>query len=400
MTNIDDLIEFDNENRNLDFKGAQYIKENHEDFIKDLISMANAETNDERYIVIGIVQGNEGEKELRGIEKKDFIDDAVYQQLIRENVEPDINFEYFLHEYNRKYFGVFRIENCTDKPYMMKKDYRRLKKGDSWIRKGSHQPRMVRRDLDNIYEQKTVSIGFNGPVEVLFEENRSPRISIPTAGEFILPSERKAKNIHQAIEEKKNPIMKKPTLSYLDGLTNLNAYNLLAGIKPYSERTLEELEENLKSVKEDFADDDIYFCFEEIGYKLNLVIENKGEQYIEDGQIHVWIPKEDGLLVASKVPNKPNKNPFLHYEDLINAANGPRYPRVTEFENYIVVKRSVGNIKHHIPIIAFEKPVRIFFSNVLTGKSIEIICEIFGKNLKKSLLKTLIIDLIEPKTND
>jgi len=62
----------------------------------------------------------------------------------------------------------------------------------------------------------------------------------------------------------------------------------------------------------------------------------------------------------------------------------------------IIIEESVGDIKHHIPILAFEEPVRMFFSNSLSGESIEIECEIFGKNLKKPITKILEIHLKAP----
>jgi hypothetical protein len=395
MANIDDLIEYYDENLNLDFKGSQYPREKHADLIKDIVAMANADTNDECYIIIGVIHNNGGQKELRGISREDFIDDAVYQQLIRENVEPDIKFEYNLYEYAGKCFGVFKIGNCDDKPYMMKKDYNSLKKGDSWIRKGSHQPRMIRRDFDAIYERKMASIGFTGHVEILFEENGSDSIAIPTAGMFTLPSEVETRRIRRAIEEKKNPSLKKPTRFDLYGISSLSLSYALIGAEPYHERTLEELEENLKNVSKNFATDDAYSLFEENGYKLNITLHNKGEQYIEDGEIHVHIPKIDGLLVASKVPEEPDRSPFSLTIPTYSQYH-PHYPIVTRSKMNIIIEESVGDIKHHIPILAFEEPVRMFFSNSLSGESIEMECKIFGKNLKKPITEILKIHLKAP----
>ncbi len=395
MTNIDDLIEYNDENLNLDFKGAQYTRDKHADLIKDIIAMANADTNDECYIIIGVIRNDEGQKELRGIDREKFIDDANYQQLIRENVEPDVTFEYFLHEYDGKCFGVFRIGNCDDKPYMMRKDYKALKKGDSWIRKGSHQPRMIRRDFDAIYERKMASIGFNGDIEILFEENKSDSITIPTAGEFTLPSEREAKEIRRVIEEKKNPSMKKLTILDLYYSSGLDTFYALQGGKPYHKRTLEELEENLKNVSKDFAADDAYFCFEENGYKFNIILHNMGEQYIEDGRIRVHIPKVDGLLVAPNVTVEPYRDSY-GFNTFIYPEFRSKYPEVTESEKYTVITEEVGDIKHHIPISAFGEPVRIFFNSSLQGESIEIVCEILGKNLKKPITKIIKIHLKAP----
>ena len=158
---------------------------------------------------------------------------------------------------------------------------------------------------------------------------------------------------------------------------------------------LEELEENLKNVTKDFAVDDAYFLFEENGYRLNIILHNKGEQYVEDGEIHVYIPKVDGLLVAPKVTEKPDRSPY-RLNTLISPQSRPKYPEIIESENYAVIMESVGDIKHHIPILAFEEPVRIFFNNSLSGESIEIKCEIFGKNLKKPITKILKVHLKAP----
>lgn len=396
MANIDDLIEYYDESLNLDFKGSQYPREKHADLIKDIIAMANADTNDERYIIIGVIYNKEGQKELRGISRADFIDDAVYQQLIRENVEPDIKFEYSLYEYSGKCFGVFKIGNCDDKPYMMKKDYNPLKKGDSWIRKGTHQPRMIRRDFDAIYERKMASTGFTGHVEILFEENGSDSIAIPTAGEVTLPSEVEARRIRRAIEEKKNPSLKKPTILDFYGISVPDLSYALTRIKPYHERTLEELEENLKNVSRNFAVDDAYFLFEENGHRLNITLYNKGEQYVEDGEIHVHIPKVDGLLVAPRVTEEPNHNPY----SICLPQDRSKYPTVTKSEKYVIIEEFVGDIKHHLPILAFEEPVRIFFDSTLQGEFIEIKCELFGKNLKKPITKALKVYLAAPTQAD
>ena len=396
MANIDDLIEYYDESLNLDFKGSQYPREKHADLIKDIIAMANADTNDERYIIIGVIYNKEGRKELRGISRADFIDDAVYQELIQNNVEPDIKFEYSLYEYSGKCFGVFKIGNCDDKPYMMKKDYNPLKKGDSWIRKGSHQPRMIRRDFDAIYERKMALIGFTGHVEILFEENESDSITIHTAGEVMLPSEVEAKRIRRAIEEKKNPSLKKPTILDFYGISAPDLSYALTGIKPYHERTLEELEENLKNVSKNFATDDAYFLFEENGYRLNITLYNKGEQYVEDGEIHVHIPKVDGLLVAPRVTEEPDHNPY----NICLPQDRSKYPTVTKSEKYVIIEEFVGDIKHHLPILAFGEPVRIFFDSTLQGEFIEIKCELFGKNLKKPITKALKVYLAAPTQAD
>ena len=58
-----------------------------------------------------------------------FVDPSTYEQLIHQNIEPDINFEYFAHEIEGKKFGIFRIFGNSDRPYMMKKQKGDLHEG-------------------------------------------------------------------------------------------------------------------------------------------------------------------------------------------------------------------------------------------------------------------------------
>jgi len=158
MTNLDDIIKTEKEYTGLDFKRVQYSKEihgekTHEDLIKDIMSMANADIEGDRYIVIGVIYKNSNDRELKGINKDEFIDSAAYQELIRENIEPQIIFDYFKHEVDGIYFGIFKITQCDDQPYMMKKDFRNLRKGECLIRKGDSQSRLIRADFDRIIDK-------------------------------------------------------------------------------------------------------------------------------------------------------------------------------------------------------------------------------------------------------
>ena len=50
----EDLVRYEHENTALDFKRSQYTKKTHQDLLKDVISMANADVEETRHIVIGI----------------------------------------------------------------------------------------------------------------------------------------------------------------------------------------------------------------------------------------------------------------------------------------------------------------------------------------------------------
>lgn len=157
MDKIIDIITNENESSYLDFKKTMYTKENKIDFIKDIVAMANSHIIDDKYIVVGVKDEPDKEKDFIGIENVSDVSD--FEQLIHYNVEPTIEFEFLLVDYDNKKLGVFRLFNCIDRPYIIKKKIENSKKkkieeGDSFIRKGTCNTKMLRSDFELIYSQR------------------------------------------------------------------------------------------------------------------------------------------------------------------------------------------------------------------------------------------------------
>lgn len=167
MSELESIIKYDREGTKLDFKREQYRKEKYKDLIKDIMAMANATREGKRYIITGVKDLPSGDKEYFPIPKEDFVDQATYQQVLRENVEPSIDFSYYPVEVDGNWVGVCEIDNCNNPPYMMKKDFNGLSKGDCFVRKGSQQEKMTRRDLDEILAFRS-KFQFNGKIAVGF----------------------------------------------------------------------------------------------------------------------------------------------------------------------------------------------------------------------------------------
>ena len=153
MDKIYELIEYGYECDYLDFKERQYNKDKSMDLITDIMAMANSRHNGDKFIIIGVKDRPEG-KEIKGIEPKDFIDSSNYKQLIMNNIEPEIQFDYFKYEYKGSVLGIFRISSTDNKPYMLKKKYERLNEGHCLIRKGSMNALAKRSDFDYMYLNK------------------------------------------------------------------------------------------------------------------------------------------------------------------------------------------------------------------------------------------------------
>lgn len=160
---LEEIIHYDSESVTLDYKKEQYVlgkNGNKHEFLKDVCGFVNHPSPNDKFIIIGV-------KEVDGIadsfeEIGPLTDEAKYQQLLFEYLEPKINFEYKAFEYQGKQLAYFRFFENTQRPYLFKKEFQSngktlYKEGDGLIRQGTSTRRLVRSDFENIYKDRFVS---------------------------------------------------------------------------------------------------------------------------------------------------------------------------------------------------------------------------------------------------
>ena len=202
LNNLEWLIRYEREGTNLDFKREQYHKEKYQDLLKDIMSMANTPIEGKSYIIVGVKDKPDGTKEFHPIPKEEIVDQANYQQIVRENIEPNVNFSYYSFDFDGYLLGIIEIDKCDNPPYMMKKDYKTLKKGDCFIRRGSQQERLTRRDLDEILQLKS-HIYFNDKISIGFNKEFNRKLTIKAVRDLKFPS-KAAKEKIESILAKRN----------------------------------------------------------------------------------------------------------------------------------------------------------------------------------------------------
>ena len=393
MPELDDLIRFENENTSLDFKATQYLKPVHEQLLKDLLAMANADVRDDRYIVVGVEHKPDGSRNFLSINKADFIDSAIYQQLVRENIEPEIHFEYLPYDFEGHLLGVFRIYDCVDKPYMMRKDFKNLKQGNAFIRKGSHQPPLTRKDLDHIREKQNQE--FSAAIRIGFDVAGLPnRISVQALGEVPLPSDEAANRIRNVLAEREQKLPPGDA-SLTRQLIEAGFPNFGLGPVPYSHRSSEQLRENLRKVKDTYREDDLFELYEQHASRINFLIFNEGDSYIEDALVQIRIPKVKGVRIAPKIYLEPDRSGPFAVPRLSVYGLGRHYPNVTNYKDYIGVLESVGTLRHGIAARAFQEPLRIVFGRDLVGQELALECTLRAKQLRTPREQTLTIEVTE-----
>lgn len=396
MDTLRDLVMFENENTRLDFKLTEYIKPEFSAFLKDVISMANANTNESRYIIIGLKPKSNGDRGIAWIEKE-LTDASTYQQLINENIEPELYVEYYAYKFDDKVLGIFKIPNCSNQPYLMKKDYGdnkyKLHKGDGFIRKGTHQTRILRVDLDNFYKSKLKPGNFTEEILLGFKgTNYSDTLELKPLDKLNFPSEVQKAKITNILTKKRNEKEKLEKFGIKNGVFDIRdslarSFVPFGGGIPYENRDIETLEKNLKNVSQTYRDEDYFYVFEKKSFKINLDLINIGTQYIEDATIQISILKDEGLLIADKIYQEPvHENP-LKYN--LNISNNIGYPRVEEEKDKYIITQSLRDIAHQLKIETFTEPLRIVIFPSMRDKTINLSIKLFAKNLEVPMEKSL-----------
>ncbi|WP_183580629.1 helix-turn-helix domain-containing protein [Mucilaginibacter sp. X5P1] len=386
INELKEIVQNEGESRNIDFKKTEYPATAYTGLLKDVMAMANINYAGPRFIICGVELKNDTEKIITGIDNP--TDSSRYAQLINENIEPEIQFEYVHFQYDNKILTAFIIHGCSDQPYMMRKDYTRLQKGESFIRKGSSTSRLIRADIDRIFEQRSVSIFFQGEVELFFEETNSNHLEIKIIEDFELPSIVFKRRAERVIREKENR----------DYITQ--AYDHHRPTGPQSELSLEHMNVNeirslISVAATNFADEDTYAIREHHSYKLNATIQNNGEEYIRNASFEIEIDSAENLLVPEKIYCRQIN---LNTSNGVSRGYAPDppanlnegYPTVNKSNGKYLIKQAIGDLKHGIPENLFKAPLRIAIVNPgLRGTETILKIRIFGENLQRPISKVL-----------
>lgn len=391
---LDDLIRYEREHTALDFKRIPYRPEQHAAFLKDVLSMANAAVDGYRHIVCGVEMTPDGGRRFLGVTTSELRDQAHYEQLVRENIEPDVPLAYFTHELDGVPLAVFRIGPCPERPYAMRKDFERLLRGEMWVRKGSQQMRMTRADLERIYAERTAATAFEGSLELRFE-GAGTMLDLTAVIDDDLPSRRLRARIEQILSDR--AVRKRYGMISHD-LFSRGAY--LPGYSvPLDHRTTEELQDALTRIDEDYEDDDAYELFERRGHRVNILIDNTGTGHVEDARLDVTFDTVPGLTVADREHSEPSHDPRFPSFGVIRHRDDPQYPEVTLRSGIWHVTSEIGDLRHGIATPAFGVPLRVAPLSAAVGQEIAVRCVLRAKNLKQPLERSLTIKVTVPPAN-
>lgn len=358
------------------FRKTAYGRDGVQDFLRDLLAIANAAIDGTRYIITGAEFDHKGRKRLFKIDADDFSGKPAYQALANDHIEPPLRIRYQPVIVDGERLGVYEIGDCQDRPYMMRIDYSEtLRRGDAYARHNDSTVKLGRRQLQALFEKKfrdsisaaNVEIGFPG--SIMHKDHR-----VATRKLHKMPSLIASAKLHELLDAKAK-VHASAANTFVARLTHAR---LFGTDSPYEDRSNEEIMDEMRQLERQYRDHDEQFLFTQNKTDLQLVILNQGEEPIRDASLNLVMPNHNAFHVATCLPKIFRDEKFVAR----TPAEQADYPAVTLRDDLIQISIKLDDIPPGEPIEAFAMPLRICVGEALKGRKLGIQYKLFAQNLR------------------
>ncbi len=388
MNTLEKIVREGKEGEQVLFRRGAYTRQSQEELLRDVVSLANANVEGERVIILGVEAGVHGAT-IFDIPREAIDGTHRYHGVIRDFIEPPLNMLARSLTVDGKHLVALILDDCQDKPYMMRADHSAsLRRGDAWIRVKTENQRMGRRQLEAVFADRFAEALYTGKVEVGFDGNMlSQEMTVNTADAELLPSKDAKEKLTTLIEakEQKGAIADENTF-----ITRLTHARLFGADQPYQSHSVSELRKELDNLVERYRDHDDYFRFEQHGQKVNLALVNQSEQELKGASIALMVPRASKFLLARRAPVNPANELKARkvYDDESS------YPTVSELEKAYQVTENLGNVAPGQSLLAFKEPLRLFADKSLAGQKVTLFYKLYGRNLRQPISGKLLLKLV------
>ncbi len=388
MNTLEKIVREGKEGEQVLFRRGAYTRQSQEELLRDVVSLANANVEGERVIILGVEAGVHGAT-IFDIPREAIDGTHRYHGVIRDFIEPPLNMHARSLALDGKHLVALILDDCQDKPYMMRADHSAsLRRGDAWIRVKTENQRMGRRQLEAVFADRFAEALYTGKVEVGFDGNMlSQEMTVNTADAELLPSKDAKEKLTTLIEAKeaKGAIADENTF-----ITRLTHARLFGADQPYQSHSVSELRKELDNLAERYRDHDDYFRFEQHGQKVNLALVNQSEQELKGASIALMVPRASKFLLARRAPVNPANELKARkvYDDESS------YPTVSELEKAYQVTENLGNVAPGQSLLAFKEPLRLFADKSLAGQKVTLFYKLYGRNLRQPISGKLFLKLV------
>lgn len=358
------------------FRKDAYGRNGVRSFLRDVIAIANANVEGDRYIVTGIEIDNKGRRHLKPVERDDFSGKPAYHALANQHIEPPIRIQYEPVVVDGKRVGVYKIGDCQDRPYMMRVDHcETLRRGDAYVRVNNSAVKMGRGQLMALFELKfrdsvssaNIEIGFPG--EIIHKDRQIETVCLDK-----LPSTVAGAKLHELLEAKEQA--REALASTI--VARLTHARLFGPDGAYEDRSTEEIMEEIRQLRRQYLDQDNQFLFAKHPTDLQIVVYNQSEEALRDVSVTLLMPRHDALHVGTGLPKLIRDNQFVE----LTPSERADYPAVTLNDKSVQVSATLDNIEAGEPKEIFTVPLRICAGDALKGRRIGVQYSLFAQNLR------------------
>jgi hypothetical protein len=339
-----------------------------EQMIREVLGLANAEMEGDRYIVFG-AHHDGATMNIVGLTEADTNTLENDVASIGQLVEPDLETTASYEAIDDKQVAVLQLTHCQNPPYVVRETVsERLQRGECWIRKDGKIGLALRSDLDRMYgkiqpvESPSVLVGFNGHADCQTLEVEIPDRSDP-------PSKRASAELKQEMESQ-------PASSE----TSIARARVVEARMYATESALSQADNTIKlniAAEELRKRADIYYFFEERAIKLNMSILNKTRLAFQGARLELTFPRTSDFDIANQLFPAPDEKSSALHSELMG------YPDVEKTKASILVRAEVGDVEPEREIEAFESAIRLAVGAGWRGKKMGIHYVLSAENLKK-----------------
>jgi hypothetical protein len=383
MSQLEDLIRFENANSSLAFRERTYGADEGEDLVRELLALANAAASGPRFMFFGVEDAASETRRIVGIAETAWNDLRSRVDAVVPGIEPSLTVAMRMLKVDGASVGMLFLPACDDPPYLLARAAGPgLPAGAGWIRRGTRIQALLRADLQRIFADKlataaplapALAIGFPG--DVLQRE-----IALPVLALDRLPSAVAVAKVHKilAVKESARAAFGRTET----GLSRLVHAQVYGADTPYESHSDNSLRMQIERAAKDFRTEDEHYSFELRAHKLDLRVSNPGPVALQAATLQFTLPRRDALGIA---------------ERLYTATGFTRdgYPRVTTGKHTINVEVAIGTIAAAATRSVFREPPRLWARPGAGGVTLPVDVTLHARELREPVRETLLIRIVD-----
>jgi len=390
LSQFETLIRYENEHSSLKFRPTQYLRHEHDELLRDVVALANANAQGERVIVLGVEVSGDSRR-LIGFPREQCVVSGTYEGLVQKHIEPPLRVRYRVCEIEGKWIGLLTISGCTNQPYLISNPLSpNLRSGEAWIRRGVEQMPLARADLDRMYARKHDDGLFRGGIKVGFSGPKpASNIVLRAIGPYESPSAQASAKLAAAIQAREMLASAKNVAS--STIIRLTHLRLFGHEAPYRSKSLEQLRLDLDSIAEEYREEDAHHRFERLGHRINFTLVNRGTDTIVDALASIELPDGVGVEVATRLFVSHSADAANGSKPTIGSPSTADYPPVTASDKTVRITASLGDVARDSRVELFREPLRVVINEDGIGRRVPVRVTIHGRNLPAPIVATLCI---------